>query len=146
MNLYCRVVLVLFTFVCTAANAQLPRVELSIGLHRISAEVAFQGATRQKGLMWRKQMAPYEGMIFVFRESDRVCMWMRNTYIPLSVAFIDDLGRILNIEDMTPQSEDHHCAVKPVRYALEMNRGWFAERGLAAGSKLSGLQKLPEAR
>jgi hypothetical protein len=73
-------------------------------------------------------------------------MWMRNTYIPLSVAFVDDDGRIINIEDMTPHSEDNHCARQPARYALEMNRGWFAQRGIVPGSKLRGLERAPQPR
>jgi len=67
------------------------------------------------------------------------CMWMRNTLIPLSVAFIDDDGSIVNIEDMQPKTEISHCAARPVRYALEMDKGWFAQRGLKAGARISGL-------
>jgi uncharacterized membrane protein (UPF0127 family) len=79
-------------------------------------------------------------MLFVFQSASRQCFWMRNTLIPLSIAFIDDDGSIVNIADMQPRSDDSHCSAKPVRFALEMEQGWFAKRGLAAGSRLSGPQ------
>jgi uncharacterized membrane protein (UPF0127 family) len=81
-------------------------------------------------------------MLFIFDESAVHCMWMKNTYIPLSVAFLDEDGAILNIADMQPHSERSHCAAKPARYALEMTRGWFAERGIKPGTKLRGLERL----
>jgi uncharacterized membrane protein (UPF0127 family) len=79
------------------------------------------------------------GMLFIFDEAGEQCMWMKNTLIPLSVAFIDDAGTIVNIEDMAPQTLDSHCARRPARYALEMNRGWFAARGIKPGSRLRGI-------
>jgi hypothetical protein len=81
-------------------------------------------------------------MVFVFEESAIHCMWMKNTLVPLSVAFIDQDGAIINIADMQPRSEQSHCAAKPARYALEMNKGWFAQRGIRPGAKLRGLEKL----
>jgi uncharacterized membrane protein (UPF0127 family) len=93
--------------------------------------------------MFRKSLAANQGMLFVFAELERHCMWMRNTYVPLSVAFIDEAGVILNIADMQPQTEDSHCAVKPARYALEMNQGWFAAKGIKPGAKIAGLAKAP---
>ena len=133
-------------FLVAEAVAQMPRVELSAGMHRIDAEVAHTDRNRQQGLMHRKSMAQHEGMIFIFPQPIAACMWMRNTFVPLSVAFIDDSGSIINIEDMTPQTETSHCARKPARFALEMNQGWFAKRGFGPGSKLSGLQRLPAAQ
>ena len=127
------------------AQSAMPRVELTAGFYRIEAEVAANDKDRQTGLMHRKSMAPQQGMLFVFEQPNTYCMWMRNTLIPLSVAFLDDEGRIINIEDMQPQTEDNHCARRPVRYALEMNIGWFAQRGIQAGSKLGGL-KAPASR
>ena len=129
-----------------AACADLPKVELSIGIHRISAEVAATEASRQQGLMNRQTMPAQDGMLFVFEQNQRFCMWMKNTYLPLSVAFVDDSGAIINIADMVPQSEQSHCATKPARYALEMNVGWFEKRGLRSGSKISGLDRAPLAR
>lgn len=128
------------------AGAQsLPLMELTAGFHRIEAEVAANNAARMQGLMQRKSMAVQHGMLFVFDRDAQHCMWMKNTFLPLSVAFLDEQGRILNIEDMQPQSEDNHCAVKPARYALEMNVGWFAQRGIKRGDRIGGIEKAPRA-
>jgi uncharacterized membrane protein (UPF0127 family) len=127
-------------WLCGTAHAQLPVVELGAGMHRIRAEVADTFATRMQGLMHRRSLAPNAGMLFVFDEAAIHCMWMKNTLIPLSVAFIDAGGAIVNIADMEPHSEQSHCAASPARYALEMDRGWFARRGLKPGAKLRGLE------
>ncbi|MCC6211573.1 MAG: DUF192 domain-containing protein [Burkholderiales bacterium] len=125
-----------------AARAQPPTVELAAGMHLIRAEVADSMSTRMTGLMHRKSMPQNAGMVFVFEASSTHCMWMKNTLIPLSVAFIDEGGAIVNIADMQPHSEQSHCAARPVRYALEMNKGWFAQRGIKPGLKLRGLETL----
>jgi uncharacterized membrane protein (UPF0127 family) len=125
-----------------AARAELPAVELSAGIHLIRAEVADNSGARMQGLMHRRSLAQNAGMIFVFEEAAIHCMWMKNTLIPLSVAFLDAQGAIINIADMQPHSEQSHCAARPARYALEMNKGWFAQRGIKAGFKLRGLDKL----
>ena len=124
-----------------AANAQLPVAELSAGMYRIEAEVAATFESRAIGLMNRPEMAPQHGMLFIFTEDATHCMWMRNTLLPLSVAFLDGDGRIINIEQMQPRTEDNHCAAKPARYALEMNLGWFASRGVKPGSRISGIPR-----
>lgn len=124
----------------------MPRLELSAGIHRIEAEVAADQENRMQGLMQRRAMAAGQGMLFVFPQAARHCMWMRNTYLPLSVAFLDASGRILNIEDMQPQTDDSHCAAGPARFALEMNRGWFAARGIKAGARIGGIDKAPDPR
>jgi uncharacterized membrane protein (UPF0127 family) len=129
-----------------AGAQQLPRTELSAGMHLIKAEVADNFVTRMQGLMHRTSMGPNEGMLFIFDEAGIQCMWMKNTLIPLSVAYIADDGSIVNIEDMKPQTEDSHCTKKPVRFALEMNLGWFAKRGIKAGTKIEGLEKAGPAR
>jgi uncharacterized membrane protein (UPF0127 family) len=125
----------------TPAQAQtaLPTTQLNAGIHLITAEVAANDPQRARGLMFREKLAPNHGMLFVFDAKTVQCMWMRNTLIPLSVAFIDDDGSIVNIEDMQPKTENSHCARKPVRYALEMELGWFTKRGLKSGSRLGGL-------
>jgi hypothetical protein len=128
------------------AQNSMPVMELSAGFHRIEAEVAASDQNRQVGLMNRKAMPQQRGMLFVFTQNNTHCMWMRNTLIPLSVAFVDDEGYIINIEDMQPQTEDNHCARQPARYALEMNLGWFAQRGIKPGVKLGGLDKAPRPR
>lgn len=116
----------------------LPRIELQAGIHLIRAEVAADHQTRARGLMFRERLGPNEGMLFVFQQKDRQCFWMRNTLIPLSIAFVEDDGSIVNIADMQPRSDDSHCSAQPVRFALEMEQGWFAKRGVKAGARLSG--------
>jgi len=116
----------------------LPRVELHAGMHRIEAQIASTPKTRQIGLMHRKEMPIHEGMLFVFAQPAQQCFWMKNTLLPLTAAFIADDGTIINLADMQPLDESSHCSEKPVRYVLEMQQGWFAQRGLTAGSKLGG--------
>lgn len=117
---------------------QLPTIKLGAGMFNIQTQVAVTPEQRSTGLMFRKEMPTYEGMLFVFEAPAPQCFWMRNTLIPLSAAFVADDGTIVNIEDMAPQTDASHCSKRPVRYVLEMNQGWFAKRGLKAGSKLSG--------
>ena len=115
---------------------------LNAGMHVIQAEVAATEAERQQGLMFRERMANNEGMVFIFPRPAGICMWMKNTLLPLSVAFIDDSGTIVNIEDMQPQTTESHCAAKDVRFALEMNQGWFRQKGFKAGSRIDGLPQM----
>ncbi len=116
-------------------------IPLTAGIHVIRAEVAMRPDEREKGLMFRKTLGPNQGMVFLFDQPAAQCMWMRNTLISLSVAFIGDNGKVLNVEDMAPQTEDNHCAASPARYALEMNKGWFTKHGIAAGARISGLPR-----
>lgn len=129
-----------------AQQPQLPLLELNAGMHRIEAEVAATSDSRQIGMMQRTMMPPHRGMLFVFPEVAKHCMWMRNTLLPLSVAFLDETGRIINVEDMQPKTENNHCSTKPARYALEMNLGWFRSRGLGAGFVIAGIEKAPAGR
>jgi uncharacterized membrane protein (UPF0127 family) len=123
------------------AADKLPAIELRIGEHKVSAEVAATEPARTQGLMYRKQpLAANAGMLFVFTAPGFHGMWMRNTYIPLSVAFIDERGVILNIADMMPLTTDSHTAAGFALYALEMNQGWFAAHGIGAGAKVLGLE------
>ncbi|WP_042423032.1 DUF192 domain-containing protein [Comamonas granuli] len=116
----------------------LPRVELSAGMYRIDAQVALSDAERATGLMHRRDMPAHEGMLFVFEQPAQQCFWMKNTLLPLTAAFVADDGSIVNLADMKPQSLDSHCSAKPVRFVLEMNQGWFAQRGIKPGFKLQG--------
>lgn len=124
-------------------NPILPRIALNAGIHRIQAEVADSPQKRQRGLMMREKLGPNEGMLFVFEDQAVHCFWMKNTPLPLSIAFIGEDGTVVNIADMTPFSEDSHCPSKPIRYALEMEQGWFAHKGVAAGQRIGGLQNRP---
>jgi len=116
----------------------LPRITLNAGIHNISAEVAQTPDERATGLMFRQSMPANQGMLFVFEQPEQQCFWMKNTLIPLDVAFLADDGTVINIEHMKPQTLDNHCSAKPVRMVLEMNDGWFARKGVSAGSKLMG--------
>jgi uncharacterized membrane protein (UPF0127 family) len=128
-----------------AQQSALPTTTLSAGIHVIHAEVASTVASRSQGLMQRKSMAQGSGMLFLFDQSAGHCMWMKNTLIPLSVAFIDARGDIVNIADMQPLDETTHCAARPVPYALEMNQGWFKQRGISAGTPIKGLEQFSAA-
>ena len=119
-------------------QARLQTIDLTAGMHVIRAEVAATGTEQATGMMFRREMGANEGMLFVNQDAGMRCFWMRNTLIPLSIAFIADDGTIVNIAEMEARSEQSHCSAKPVRYALEMNRGWFAKRGFKAGLKLRG--------
>lgn len=134
---------VFLLLISTHAIAEMPRMELTLGFYRVNAEVAADQASRMQGLMHRRNMRTHEGMLFVFPSAERHCMWMRNTFLPLSVAFLDDEGRILNIEDMQPQTETNHCASGSARFALEMNRGWFSSKGFKPGLRIGGIEKSP---
>ena len=116
----------------------LPRVTLTAGMHLIQAQVAATSEQQATGLMHRKDMPTSEGMLFIFERPTRQCFWMKNTLLPLTAAFVADDGTIVNLADMKPQTTDSHCSTQPVRYVLEMNQGWFAKRGIKAGSRLGG--------
>ena len=125
----------------SAAAAELPQIPLAVGSHKLVAEVAATDAQRSTGLMHRRMLPENRGMLFVFPDIAFHAMWMMNTYIPLSVAFLDRDGVIINIEDMQPHTQNSHAAAKPARYALEMNQGWFAKRGIKPGQRVEGLEQ-----
>ena len=122
----------------TGPQPKLPTTRLIAGMHVIQAEIAQAPEEQMVGMMFRREMGTNEGMLFVNADAGVRCFWMRNTLLPLSIAFIADDGTIVNLADMAPQSDHSHCSTKPVRFALEMNQGWFAKRGIAAGFKLRG--------
>ena len=123
----------------TGPQPTLPKVRLTYGMHVITAELATTPQSRTIGMMFRQTTPPNHGMLFVFEYKAQQCFWMRNTPLPLSIAFIDDDGTILQIADMAPQSETMHCSKQPVRFALEMEQGWFAKKGAAVGTKIGGM-------
>ena len=136
---------VLFGFFSLSAFAQvnigLPTVDLKTGIYRIQAELADTPKAREIGLMNRSSMPTNSGMLFIFEEKAGHCFWMSNTKIPLSIAFIADDGKIVNIEEMQAETTTNHCPRANIRYALEMNKGWFAERVLVPGAIIQGLPK-----
>ncbi len=131
-------------FLCQLVMAQdgpqlkLPRIKITAGMYLIDTQVAATPEQRATGLMFRPHMPPGEGMLFVFDAPSEQCFWMKNTLLPLTAAFVADDGTIVNLADMKPQTTNSHCSEKPVRYVLEMNQGWFAQRGIKAGFKLRG--------
>ncbi|MFM7507245.1 MAG: DUF192 domain-containing protein [Rubrivivax sp.] len=122
----------------TGPQPRLPTTPLTIGIHVVQAELAATPEQQATGMMFRTSMGTNEGMLFVNDEPGVRCFWMRNTLLPLSIAFIADDGTIVNLADMAPRSEQSHCSAQPVRFALEMNQGWFAKRGIQPGTRISG--------
>jgi uncharacterized membrane protein (UPF0127 family) len=122
------------------AQTALPEITLTIKGHKLTAEVAANDNARTTGLMHRRMMPENRGMLFVFAYTQPQSFWMMNTYLPLSIAFIDEQGVIINIDDMKPLTTDPHPSTKPAKYALEMNQGWFAKRGIKAGAHIDGLK------
>jgi len=125
-----------FAAVAQERPQNLPRVELRAGMHRIVAEVASTHETRAYGLMYREQLPANQGMLFIFEQASTYCFWMKNTPLPLSIAFLRNDGTIAKLADMQALSEKSHCSNEPVRYALEMEQGWFARKGLREGSRI----------
>jgi uncharacterized membrane protein (UPF0127 family) len=121
-----------------AGPQHLPAITLTAGMHLIKAEVAQTAKEHAIGLMSRTEMGTNDGMLFAFAQAGKQCFWMKNTLIPLAIAFVDDKGEIVNLDEMLPQTENPHCSTKPVRFVLEMNKGWFSKRGIKAGMKLGG--------
>jgi uncharacterized membrane protein (UPF0127 family) len=121
------------------APQRLPTTNFSVGIHVIHAEIAETPEQRSVGLMNRTALGVNDGMLFVFQQAAVQCFWMKNTLIPLTIAFIDDSGLILQLDDMQPQTLDEHCSTKPVRFALEVNEHWFVKRNLKPGTRLQGL-------
>lgn len=117
---------------------QLPRTKLQLGMYQIDAQMAQSAEQRGIGLMFRSEMPAHEGMLFVFEQPSTQCFWMKNTLLPLTVAFVLDDGTIVNLADMKPMSTDSHCSLKPVRFVLEMHQGWFTKKGFKPGSKITG--------
>lgn len=144
-----RLVFLLFVLtgllVGNASASDSQRISLEISGHTLSAEVAHTQWSRSQGLMYRESLEKNSGMLFVFTEASYYSMWMKDTYIPLSVAFIDEQGIILNIEDMQPETRTSHDSEGMAKYALEMNKGWFVARKISAGARVTGLEKAPAA-
>lgn len=128
-------------FVSAQVNVGLPTVELKAGIYRIQVEVADTPKAREVGLMNRTSMPTNSGMLFIFEQKAGHCFWMNNTKIPLSIAFITDDGKIVNIEEMQAETTNNHCPKAAVRYALEMNKQWFSERVIVPGMVVTGLPK-----
>jgi uncharacterized membrane protein (UPF0127 family) len=123
------------------ADAKVRTTTLRVGTHPLKVEVVSTDEDRSRGLMHREKLGRDDGMLFIFDEPAYHAMWMKNTLIPLSVAFVDAQGVILNILDMEPQTLDSHQSAGPSIYAIEVNKGWFAAKKVKAGDKVTGLPK-----
>ena len=134
------VLLLMISTVVGADDTALPLRELRIGGHGIEVEVARTEEARKRGLMGRRELAENRGMLLVYPAPERLALWMRNTLLPLSAAFLDENGVILNIARMAPERLDIHLSKEAAKYALEMNQGWFAERGIGPGDRVEGLR------
>ena len=128
----------------SAATKKTPTLALNVGGHAVKAEIAADDATRQQGLMYRKQLPKNDGMLFIFPELGYHAMWMKDCFIPISVAYLDEAGKIISIHEMEPQTENPHRALGPARYALEMNGGWFTAHKIKAGDSIKGIEKAPK--
>ena len=117
--------------------SELPLKALMVGPRRIVVEIAADPASQSRGLMFRKALPPDHGMLFVFPDSEQRCFWMKNTPLPLTIAYIDSAGKIMSLADMQPYSLEPHCSIGPARYALEMEQGWFARHGLGPGTQVT---------
>ena len=140
-NLIATTLLVCSSLALAQVNTGLPTIELKTGIYRIQAELADTPKAREVGLMNRTSMPTNSGMLFIFEQKAGHCFWMNNTKIPLSIAFIADDGKIVNIEEMQAETTNNHCPKAAVRYALEMNKQWFSERVIVPGSTITGLPR-----
>ncbi len=137
----------LMAVVLPAASAMAREtIPLRLGAFNVQAEVAATPDQRARGLMFRDRLADNHGMLFVFEQAAPICMWMKNTPLPLAVAFVDARGAIINVESMVPRTETPHCAAAPALYALEMADGWFRDRGLGPGRRIEGLPPVGSSR
>jgi uncharacterized protein len=131
--------LALFAFVSAAAGERVP---LAIGGHQVTVEIVDTPETRAQGLMFRERLDADHGMLFVFPTDQQLGFWMKNTLVPLSIAFLDRNYGILNIADMEPLSERVHASAGAARYALELEQGWFARHGVGAGDRIPDIDRL----
>lgn len=134
-------IIAIFSHVTPTYAQKNSQKQLVVGIHVIDADVANTPYSREKGLMYRTSLAPNQGMLFVFDQAAQHCMWMKNTPLPLSVAFIDARGNIINIEKMRPHTDTRHCAIRPAQYALEMNENWFDKKNVRPGMTIEQLEK-----
>jgi hypothetical protein len=144
MKIIRAVLLLCLTLVLPGAWAD--EIILKIGAQTVRAEIANTEQSREHGLMRRDHLCADCGMLFAFEKAGRYGFWMKNTLLPLSIAFIAADGSIINIEEMQPNTIDIHNAQGEALYALEMNSGWFARNGIAPDSKVQGLKHAPKAQ
>jgi hypothetical protein len=127
-------------FSAETAQPELPVTTLRIGQTSLKVEVADDDAERSAGLMFRESLAADSGMLFVMPSVAPASFWMKNTLVPLSIAFVDENGTIMEIHDLQPKDEKIVRSAFPrIAYALEMQQGWFGKKNIWPGEKISGL-------
>ncbi len=134
----CIALLLSLMAVATTAQPAEP-LRLQLGGHQLQAEYADTFLQRQRGLMGRSELASDSGMLFRFDEVRRHCLWMKDTPLPLSAAFFDEDGVLVDVIDLEPFNTEIRCSKRPARYALEMDQGWFAEREIGRDARLEGI-------
>ena len=135
----------LLAFACSGrgdAGDELATAKIIVGNSQLEVELAATPATRSRGLMYRQSLPEERGMLFVFPQEQMLTFWMRNTTLPLSIAFADAAGRIVTISDLDPLSEALVSSGAPARFALEVNRGWFLRHGVSPGDSLLSIPQL----
>lgn len=137
---FCRPILAILCLTAVAASAQM-LLTLTIADHRLSVEIADTDSARQLGLMNRDSLPEEQGMLFVYDRAHRLNFWMKNTRLPLDIAFLSADGVIQQIESMQPFDENHTVSEQPAMYALEVNQGWFARHRVKVGEQVKGLPK-----
>lgn len=138
------ITLLLIVMLATSSAQAAETVQLRIGEHEITAELVLTPVEQAKGLMYRLQLDENNGMLFAYEDRQEICMWMKNTVIPLEVAFIDLSGHIINLAQMKPLRKQTHCSQKDASYALEMNANWFSSRDIIAGDQVLDLPPVIE--
>ncbi|XOV81169.1 MAG: DUF192 domain-containing protein [Aestuariibacter sp.] len=139
VSFFVATVLALLSNVVLANEFVFEHIDITVGDKQLNVEYANTFELRAQGLQFRTELCPDCGMLFKFEKARQASMWMKNTLIPLDVAFINNDGEIVNIEAMEPLDLNSVLSKGPVRYALEMNQGWFAENGLNAGDRVMSL-------
>lgn len=130
-----------FLLLCSSCVSYSQNSVITLDGSALTVEIADTEESQEKGLMFRKELPENSGMLFVLKRPRQMCMWMKNTFIPLSVAFINAQGNIVNIEHMAPLTENIHCSNSAVAYALEVNQGWFAKNRIGVGSYVGNLPR-----
>ena len=135
--------LVLAIGMSSCGGSGMPTTQIFVDGTAMRVEVAATEAHRTQGLMHRDKLGSNQGMLFVYEEAKVLGFWMKDTRIPLSIAFLDDQGEILRLADMPPLTTERTSSLYPAKYALEVNKGWFDEHGVEVGDNVTGLDELP---
>ena len=126
----------------SVAQVSLSKVKIEIGTKTLIAEIAETDEEQEEGLMHRDTLAKDHGMLFLFEDGSTPCFWMKDTKIPLSIAFINKENTIVKIEDMQPLTENEHCSGSPIVLGLEVNQSWFKENNIKAGDKILSIKRI----